>query len=66
MDGYNVCELKKCTRCNGVGIEPDITNWTYNSGEPDPEACIECLGNGVLHPTPEYNDNGKLIGYNYP
>lgn len=54
----------KCKRCDGTGYEPDLD--LYASSDPDPIACSQCLGNGVLHPEPEYSDSGKLIGYNYP
>ncbi len=55
----------KCKRCDGTGYEPDLDLYA-NTNEPDPVACLHCLGNGVLHAVAEYSDSGKLIGYNYP
>ena len=53
----------KCKRCDGTGYEPDLDLYGHHE---DPTPCKDCLGNGVLHPEPEYSDSGKLIGYNYP
>lgn len=55
----------KCIFCNGYGYDPEQPD-TLNLHPEDPIACRYCLGNGVLLPELEYNDYGKLLGYNYP